>query len=106
MWKLFAAAVLAAGCATSTAPDPGLEGLNLSSVNPGTIIPGTKIAVAGDSFVDDEWGATTLHLVGSANGNNVDVQWSAKFVDFDSMTVAITGSNLDEIGGDVDFDGT
>ena len=107
-----AAAVVAAGCATSTAPDPGLEALALTSVKPGTVIPGTKIAIAGDSFVDDQWGATTLHLVGSARGqgnaggNDVDVQWSAKFVDFGAMTVAITGGNLDEIGGDVDFDGS
>ncbi|MEO8846619.1 MAG: hypothetical protein ABI591_20340 [Kofleriaceae bacterium] len=106
MWKLAVTAVLAAGCATSTAPDPGLEGLNLSSVNPGMIIPGTKLAIAGDSFVDEEWGATTLHLVGSASGTDVDVRWPATFVDFDSMTVSIAGTNLDEIGGDVDFDGT
>lgn len=106
MWKVFAAAVFAAGCATSAAPDPGLEGLSLSAVNPGTVIPGTKLGIAGESFVDEQWGATTLHLVGSANGTDVDVQWTAKFVDFDAMTVSITGSNLDEIGGDVDFDGT
>ncbi|HET9993435.1 MAG TPA: hypothetical protein VFQ65_33090, partial [Kofleriaceae bacterium] len=84
-----------AGCATSTAPDPGLEGLALSKVAPATIIPGTKLAIAGDSFVDDQWGATTLHLVGSANGTDVDVQWPAKFVDFGSLNIAITGGNLD-----------
>ncbi|MFT3699868.1 MAG: hypothetical protein QM831_42385 [Kofleriaceae bacterium] len=98
-------AVFAGGCATSSAPDPGLEGLAVSKVVPGTIIPGTKIQVTGDSFVDDEWGATTLHLVGNANGQDVDVSWPAKFVDFDSLTIAITGSNLDEVGGDVDFTG-
>ncbi|HTR56350.1 MAG TPA: hypothetical protein VMJ10_37005, partial [Kofleriaceae bacterium] len=58
--------VLAVGCASSSAPDPGLEGLALTSVAPGEIIPGTKVAVAGGSFVDSQWGAGTLHLVGSA----------------------------------------
>jgi hypothetical protein len=105
--KLWLAPVaLAAGCATSTAPDPGLEGLALAKVAPATIIPGTKLAITGDSFVDDQWGATTLHLVGTANGADVDVQWPAKFVDFGSLNVAITGGNLDEVGGDVDFAGS
>ena len=98
--------LLVAGCATSTPPDPGLEGLALKTVAPNEIVPGTALAITGESFVDDEWGASTLHLVGSANGTNVDVSWPAKFVDFDSMTVAIAGSNLDAVGGDVDFTGT
>ena len=103
---LFVSVALATGCATSTAPDPGLEELALSKVAPATIVPGTKLAITGDSFVDAQGGATTLHLVGSANGTDVDVQWPATFVDFGAMTVAISGGNLDEVGGDVDFDGT
>jgi len=103
---LVAAVVLATGCATSSAPDPGLEGLALAKVAPATIIPGTKLAITGASFVDAQWGATTLHLIGSAKGQDIDVQWPAQFVDFGAMTVAITGGNLDEVGGDVDFDGT
>ncbi len=100
-----AAMIVVAACATSSSPDPGLEGLALASVKPGTIVPGTDIAVGGESFVDEEWGATTLHLVGTAGGHEVDVQWPAKFVDFGAMTVSITGSNLDEVGGDVEFKG-
>ena len=100
------AAALAGGCASSTSPDPGLEALALKSVKPGTIIPGTKLVIAGESFVDDQWGATTLHLVGKAGGQNIDVSWPAKFVDFGKMTVAIDGGKLDQVGGDVDFDGT
>jgi len=104
-WQYAAAMIVVAACATSSSPDPGLEGLALASVKPGTIVPGTEIAMAGESFVDQEWGATTLHLVGTAGGNDVDVQWPAKFVDFGAMTVSITGSNLDEVGGDVEFKG-
>jgi len=99
-------AALATGCATSSAPDPGLEGLALAKVAPATIVPGTKLALAGESFVDAQWGAATLHLIGSAKGQDIDVQWPAQFVDFNAMTVAIAGSNLDEVGGDVDFAGT
>jgi hypothetical protein len=102
----FIPVALVAACASSSAPDPGLEGLALKSVKPGTVVPGTKLALDGDSFVSDQWGAATLHLVGMAKGQNVDVSWPAKFVDFGRMTVAIDGGKLDEIGGDVDFDGT
>ncbi len=103
-WQVLGA-LLVAACATSSTPDPGLENLALTSVVPGTIVPGTELAIGGDSFVDEEWGATTLHLVGTAGGNDIDVQWPAKFVDFGAMTVSITGSNLDAVGGDVEFKG-
>jgi hypothetical protein len=103
----FAVAAVAAlaGCASSSVPDPGLEGLSLASVKPGTAVPGTKLVVAGASFVDAMWGAGTLHLVGTAGGQNVDVQWPATFVDFSTMNVAVDGGMISSIGGDVDFTG-
>jgi len=99
-------AVMLAGCAGGIARDPGLEGLSISKVAPGTVIPGTKIVVKGSSFVDDAWGSATLHLVGRAGGQSVDLQWPAKFVDFSTLTVAVDGSKIDSLGGDVDFEGT
>src|SRR6185312_7470424 len=90
------------GCASSVAPDPGLEGLALSKVAPGTIIPGTKIVVKGDSFVEAQWGTAVLHLT----GGNVDVSWPAKFVDFGTLNVAVDADKITEVGGDVDFHGT
>jgi len=92
----------AAGCATSTAPDPGLEGLAISQVAPETIIPGSKVFVTGASFVDAQWGAATLHL----SGGGVDVRWPATFVDFDTMTVAVDGAMISDVGGATDFHGT
>jgi hypothetical protein len=100
------AAILLAGCAASVGPDPGLESLALSKVAPATIIPGTAVMLAGDSFVDDEWGAATLHLVGQAGGSNVDVKWPAKFVDFSTMKIPVDGPMIQNIGGAVDFHGT
>lgn len=99
------ALVLAAGCASSSSPDVGLEGLALMSVAPDTIIPGTKVVIKGASFVDQQWGEATVHLTGTAGGQQVDVRWPATFVDFSTMTVKITGGDIDEIGGDVDFRG-
>ena len=103
-WVLLAAAAIA-GCASSTAPDPGLEGLALSKVAPGTIIPGTKIVVTGASFVDEQWGTATLHLVGRAGGTQVDEKWPAKFVDFSTLTVAVDVGKIDKLGGNTDFMG-
>jgi hypothetical protein len=107
-WVFLAAAGLTAslaGCASSTAPDPGLEGLSLSKVAPGTVIPGTKIVVSGASFVDEQWGTATLHLVGRAGGTQVDEKWPAKFVDFSTLTVAVDAAKIDKLGGNTDFMG-
>ncbi|MBA3540114.1 MAG: hypothetical protein H0T79_10835 [Deltaproteobacteria bacterium] len=99
-------AITFAACASSVSPDPGLEHIALSKVAPRAVIPGTALALVGESFVDEMWGAATLHLTGEADGQGIDVRWPAKFVDFNTMTVAITSGNLDEVGGAVDFSGT
>jgi hypothetical protein len=46
--------------------------------------------VKGASFVEAQWGSTTLVLG--------DVRWPATFVDFDTMTVAIDASMIADIG--------
>lgn len=96
-----AIAILLVGCASSSAPDPGLEGLALERLAPATIIPGTRLHVRGASFVDEQWGAATLHLA----GGGVDLRLSAKFVDFGTLTVAIDAQTIAELG-DLDFRGT
>ncbi len=101
-----AAAQLVVACASSSTPDVGLEDLALDEVAPVIIVPGSAVRVKGTSFVDVMWGATTLHLVGTTEDGPVDVRWPAEFVDFDTMTIRVDGSMLDELGGDVDFDGT
>jgi hypothetical protein len=101
-WIALAIGASAAACASSTAPDPGLEGLAVSKVAPTTIIPGTKIHVTGSSFVDDQWGETTLHLVGSGG---VDLRLRAKFVDFGTLSVAVDALTISKLGN-ADFHGT
>ncbi|HEY5949785.1 MAG TPA: hypothetical protein VIV40_30025 [Kofleriaceae bacterium] len=101
----FIAVAAAAGCASSVAPDPGLEGLAITKVAPETVVPGSKLVVKGASFVDEQWGSATLRLVGKAGGQNVDLSWPAKFVDFSTMTVAIDADKIDALGGDIDFAG-
>ncbi len=103
--SLLFAVVAASGCASSVAPDPGLEGLALAKVAPDTVVPGTKLVIKGASFVDAQWGAATLRLVGKAGGQNVDLSWPAEFVDFSTMTVSIDATKIDDLGGDIDFAG-
>lgn len=103
---VLAATLVAGGCGTALGPDPGLEGLAVTKVAPATIIPGSKVVVKGVSFVDQQWGQATLHLKGQAGGRSVDLRWPATFVDFSTLTVAVDGSKIDEVGGDVDFAGT
>ncbi|HZJ63933.1 MAG TPA: hypothetical protein VFD36_10490, partial [Kofleriaceae bacterium] len=102
-------AIVVAGCAGSIGLDPGLEDLAVSAVAPATIVPGTRLIVSGGSFVDEAWGAATLHLQGMAGGRAVDAAWPARFVDFGTLEVAIDGAKLGEIVGgasDAQFAGT
>jgi hypothetical protein len=104
--SLLAALVLVAGCGTSVESDPGLEGLAINKVAPGTIVPGTKLVVKGASFVDAQWGDAKLHLEGQAGGHSIDESWPATFVDFSTMNVAVDAGMIADLGGDADFSGT
>ncbi len=90
------------GCGTASAPDPGLEGLALDKVAPSTIIPGSRVVLKGASFVEEFWGDATLRL----SGGGVDKTFVPKFVDFNTMQFEVTGEDIDELGGDVEFTGT
>jgi hypothetical protein len=100
-----AASAAQAACSAAVDSDVGLQGLALSQVAPDTIVPGTALALEGDSFVDAAWGDSTLRLVGTADGVEVDLRWPAQFVDFDHMVVPVDVTQLDEAGGDVDLVG-
>ncbi|MGE0548225.1 MAG: hypothetical protein AB7O24_20845 [Kofleriaceae bacterium] len=93
-------------CGTQLATDPGLEDLAVARVAPDTIIPGSKLVIQGASFVDSLWGETELHLQGRAGGAAIDVAWSATFVDFNTLTVAVDAEMIGQLGGDSDFTGT
>jgi hypothetical protein len=100
------AAAAAVGCAATVQTDPGLEGLALTRVAPDTIVAGTRLVVTGASFVDQQWGDTTLHLRGDLDGRAIEAAWPAKFVDFGTLAVAIDGPALAALGGDGELVGT
>ncbi len=99
---LAAAALAAAGCASSDPPDVGLEGLRLASVQPGLVVTGSTLALGGDSFVAEEWGASVLRLRGQSAGRAVDVTVAARFVDYDHMTAETDAGVIAELGGAAD----
>jgi hypothetical protein len=79
-----------AACAP-TAPSPGidtaLEGLALTSVDPGTLVPGSTIVVTGRSFVDEDWGESTLVITGSGT----ELRLPARHVSGSELRVAWKG---------------
>ncbi len=114
---LLTAALAALGalgaCATSPADpdDSGLEGLSLSSVRPGLVVPGSRLVVAGASFVNSEWGTSWLHLEGTFTAagadSPVDMFAPARFVDFHTLEVAVDADFLAQLGGaEGEFTGT
>lgn len=94
------AIVAAAACARSTVPDVALEGLTLSAVGPDTWVAGTTVQVTGASFVEAEWGESTLVLVGAAGGASVEVRLPARFVDYTHMTAEVDGAALAALGAE------
>jgi hypothetical protein len=57
--------------------DPQLTGLQ-----PGTLLPGSRLALAGRNFVPEDIGHTRLRLKGTFAGRSVDVAMPARFVDY------------------------
>lgn len=73
--------------------DTGLAGLNLDSLSPKVIVPGTRIVLSGTSFVPGDIGATSLRLTGRlsegdrSGGETVDFLLAAEFVDYQTVAV-------------------
>ncbi|HZO12198.1 MAG TPA: hypothetical protein VFB62_03040, partial [Polyangiaceae bacterium] len=63
----------------------------LSRIDPPVLVPGSRIVVAGGSFVPDFGGPSWLHLEGTLDGAAVDVRLPAQFVDYDRMEVSWPG---------------
>jgi hypothetical protein len=86
--------------------DPGLEGLSLASVKPGTVVPGSLLVIAGSSFVGDPWGTSRLRLTGTHGGAALDLPISAQFADFNRLEIPVDAAFFDAFGGEGDFDGS
>jgi hypothetical protein len=87
--------------------DTGLEGLALTAVNPGTVVPGSLVVIEGSSFVGEPWGTSRLHLSGSFGGAAAEIDLPALFVDFDRMEIDADADFFAAFGADEgDFQGS
>jgi hypothetical protein len=86
--------------------DTGLDGLTLASVDPGTVVPGSTLAISGDSFVGADFGQSVLRLRGSFGGAAVDLTLPATFDDYQHLHAAWRGGRMSGLSGDNgSFDG-
>jgi hypothetical protein len=80
--------------------DTGLVDLELRSVEPHVLVPGSVIVVEGDSFVDDPWGTSVLALSGTIDDAPVTLQLPATFVDFQRLEVPVSEEAFAGFGSD------
>ena len=102
--RIAAAAALLAACGpTDVRYDSGLAGLELRSVEPALVIPGSKLELEGRSFVDRPWGEMTLRVAGTlqtdAGAEPVEAALPVVFVHFDRAHVEIDEAALLALGG-------
>jgi hypothetical protein len=114
VWKYLAIALGLTACSFSESGpryQTGLEGLDIVSVNPALVLPGSVIAVEGRSFIEEPWGQSELRLAGTltvaADSWQVDVRVPVRFVDFEHVEVAVSEEMLGQFGArEGDFAGT
>jgi hypothetical protein len=81
-----------AGCPGGITPtvyifdDPQLSGLQ-----PGTLLPGSRLELTGKNFVPADIGATQVRLRGTFGGQTVNVSLAATFVDYTHVEAAFPG---------------
>lgn len=94
------AMVCGLGCASEDAgrPPTGLETLGLVSVDPDIAVPGTRIEVVGQSFLDRPLGFSFLKLTGTFADRNIALELPATFDDFDRMHVDVDGGTVALLG--------
>ena len=82
--------------------DTALVDLELRSVEPSTVLPGTVLVVSGDAFVDNPWGESILVLQGTLDDEQVQLRLPARFVNFQRLEVEVGASAF---GGEGQFVG-
>jgi hypothetical protein len=82
--------------------DTGLDELDIVSVQPDVLVPGTVLVVEGRSFVESPWGESKLVLAGtfSDGGQSREVSFKVpvRFVDFEHLEVEVTEDLIAELG--------
>lgn len=82
--KRIAYLLVGLGCGRAVDSGLQLEPLQLQSVTPITIVPGTTLRIAGDGFAPEPWEVTQLDLLGSP-----DNRLPTQFIDYDQLTAIV-----------------
>lgn len=93
-------AACVAGSGTSHPDDTGLSGLALTAVAPGSLVPGSRVVLTGESFVDAPFGDTRLRLRGTFGGTRVDVTLAPRFVDYRHLDLPWPGGRAAGLPGE------
>jgi len=98
--------LVATGCAAAAGPvDHSLDGLAVTAVAPGAVVPGTELAITGAAFAPPEWGDSGLRLHGVAAGVRRDLYLPVRFVDYTHLAAVLDAAAIEALGGDADFTG-
>jgi hypothetical protein len=79
--------------------DTGLDGLAVTRIDPGLVLPGTRVVVAGHSFVDSTLGATRLRLAGSLRGGALDIGLDVTYVNGGVLQIEVNDGVVAAFGG-------
>ncbi|MEZ4446856.1 MAG: hypothetical protein R3B72_47695 [Polyangiaceae bacterium] len=94
--RLFALLLALGACGEDPPPDPPaateVEDMVIESLDPALVVPGSRLVLAGDGFLPDLAGPTTLHLEGDLDGQAVSVDLPARFVDYQHLEVDWPGA--------------
>jgi hypothetical protein len=80
--------------------DTGLEGLSLTRLDPGLVLPGTLIVATGQSFVGDTLGRTRLRLHGTLGGADFDREYDVKVVSGSRIELVSDGTLVGDLDGE------
>lgn len=89
--------LLLLGACDSDSEDDGtpittVTDLTLVSLDPGLLLPGSRIVLGGSSFLPSFAGPSKLRLKGTLNGSAVDISTEAEFIHYNRMEVSWPGA--------------
>jgi hypothetical protein len=90
--------------------DTGLDGLALTRIDPGLVVPGTTLVVSGHSFVDETLGSARLRLhgaIGATAPTQIDRGFDLRYVSSSRLELDVDAGVIAALGGQLEgtFDG-
>jgi hypothetical protein len=84
--------------------DTGLDGMMLTKIEPPLALPGTRLVLSGQNFVDEQLGSTRLRLRGMVGAAPLDHAFDVVYVSPSRIEVPVDAAFVDGVGGTLDGD--